>query len=37
VIFGLLSSFELFIIFLFVFILTVGFIHEWASGALHWS
>jgi len=37
VVFGLLSSFELFIIFLFVLILTVGFIHEWASGALRWS
>jgi NADH:ubiquinone oxidoreductase subunit 3 (subunit A) len=37
VIFRLLSSFELFIIFLFVLILTIGFIHEWASGALRWS
>lgn len=37
VIFGLLSSFELFIIFLFVLVLTVGFVHEWASGALRWS
>lgn len=37
VIFSLLTGFELFVIFLFVLILTVGFIHEWASGALRWS
>lgn len=37
VVFRLLAGFELFIIFLFVLILTVGFIHEWASGALRWS
>lgn len=36
-IFNYLPGFGLFSIFVFLFVLTIGFIYEWASGALRWS
>jgi NADH:ubiquinone oxidoreductase subunit 3 (subunit A) len=36
-IFNYLTGFELIAIVIFLFILTIGFIYEWASGALRWS
>lgn len=36
-IFSYLTGFELVIIGFFLFILTIGFVYEWASGALRWS
>jgi len=36
-IFNYLTGFELVIVGIFLIILTVGFIYEWASGALRWS
>lgn len=36
-VFNYLTGFELIVIIFFLFILTIGFIYEWASGALRWS
>jgi len=37
VLFATLGSFGLFVVVYFLFILTVGFFYEWASGALDWD